>query len=81
MKTNEAVMRRIQEICEQQGKTVCDICLRAGMSPSNIYAFSKGRTKNIKVNTLQRFCEGAEMSMEQFFASELFLDLENEDIN
>ena len=78
MKTYEAVAKRIEEICQTQGRSICDICLRAGMSPSNIYALLKGRTKISKVDTIRKFAEGAEMSLEQFFASPLFDNIDDE---
>ena len=79
MKTFEAVIRRIQEICELQNKSICDICLKAGMSPSNIYALLKGRTKISKVDTIQRFSEGAGVTLAEFFTSKYFDNLENDD--
>jgi transcriptional regulator with XRE-family HTH domain len=79
MKTYEAVVLRVQEICAKQGKSVCDICLTAGMSPSSIYALIKGRTRISKVNTIQRFSEGVGMTLAEFFTSDYFSDLAPEE--
>lgn len=76
MNMNNAVIKRISEICEEKQKTVCDISLRAGMSPSNIYALKRRRTQNLKINTIQRFCEGAEITLRYFFTSDLFDNLD-----
>lgn len=79
MNINEAVVKRILEICKEKQKTICDISLRAGMSPSNIYALRRQRTQNLKINTIQRFCEGAQISLSYFFTSDLFDNLDLED--
>ena len=63
MKLNDAIVRRIEEVCKEKASNVCDIALKGGMSPSAIYDLIKGRTKCSKVVTVQRFCEGAGMTL------------------
>ena len=72
MKLNEAIVKRINEICMEQGSNVCDIALKGGMSPSAIYDIFKGRTKCSKVITIKRFCEGAGITLTEFFDAEYF---------
>ena len=55
MKTNEAILRRIEEICSEKGKNVCKARLSGGKSPSAIYDLMKGRTKCPKVMTVKSF--------------------------
>ncbi|MBO7293203.1 MAG: hypothetical protein J6V07_04640 [Clostridia bacterium] len=78
MKLNDAIVKRIEEICRERGSNVCDIALRGGMSPSAIYDLIKGRTKCSKVVTVKRFCEGAEMTLSDFFDREYFNDAEED---
>ena len=75
MKLNDAIIKRIYEICEERNSNVCDISLAGGMSPSAIYDLIKGRTKCSKVITVKRFCEGAEMTLAEFFDREYFDDI------
>ena len=75
MKINDAIIRRIEEVCEEQGSNVCDIALKGGMSPSAIYDLLKGRTKCSKVITVKRFCEGANMTLAEFFDRDYFNEL------
>ena len=42
MKLNDAIVRRIEEICKERSSNVCDIALKGGMSPSAIYDLIKG---------------------------------------
>ncbi|MCL2061526.1 MAG: helix-turn-helix transcriptional regulator [Firmicutes bacterium] len=78
MNIDDAVIKRILEICEAKKSSICEISLKAGMSPSNIYALIKKRTKNLKVNTVQRFCEGAGITLAEFFTNKLFENIEPE---
>ena len=72
MKLNDAIKRRIEEICKERGSNVCDLSLGGGMSPSAIYDLIKGRTKCSKVVTVKRFCEGAGITLAEFFDREYF---------
>ncbi len=78
MNINQAVIKRIEEICKEKKSTICDICLKAGMSPSNIYDLMHKRTKHSKVNTIANFCEGAGISLGEFFSNILFDNLDEE---
>ncbi len=77
MKLNDAIIKRIEEICEEKGTNVCDASLKGGMSPSAIYDLIKGRTKCSKVDTVKRFCEGAGITLSEFFDKEYFNDPED----
>lgn len=74
MKLNDAIIKRIEEICELKSSNVCDISLKGGMSPSAIYDLQKGRTKCSKVITVMRFCEGAGITLSEFFDKPYFND-------
>ena len=76
MKLNDAIIKRIEEICQENNSNVCDIALRGGMSPSAIYDLMKGRTKCSKVITVKRFCEGAGITLAEFFDRAYFNDME-----
>lgn len=79
MTIQEAVIKRLQEICSQKKKSVSEISLKGGMSPSNIYDLLHNRTKHSKINTIHKFCEGADISLAYFFNSKFFENLEDED--
>ena len=78
MKLNDAIVKRIDEICKERSSNVCDIALSGGMSPSAIYDLIKGRTKCSKVITVKRFCEGAGITLAEFFDKEYFNDIEED---
>lgn len=78
MRLNNAIVKRIEEICRERGSNVCDIALKGGMSPSAIYDLIKGRTKCSKIITVKRFCEGAEITLSEFFNREYFNETEED---
>lgn len=78
MKLNDAIIRRIEELCRERNSSICDLSLGGGMSPSAIYDLIKGRTKCSKVITVKRFCEGAGITLSEFFDREYFSDLEDD---
>ena len=76
MRMNDAIMKRINEVCEERGVNICDASLKGGMSPSAIYDLFKGRTKCSKVITVKRFCEGAGITLAEFFDRDYFNEVE-----
>ena len=77
MKLNDAIVERINEICEEKRINICDTCLKGGMSPSAIYDLIKGRTKCSKIITVKRFCEGAGITLSEFFDRDYFNGIED----
>ncbi|MBE5818238.1 MAG: transcriptional regulator [Clostridiales bacterium] len=78
MNFNDAIIKRVNEICAERNSNICDICLKGGMSPSAIYDIIKGRTKCSKVITIKRFCEGAGITLSEFFDRDYFNELEED---
>ncbi len=76
MQLKEAVAIRVTEICDDLGSNICKISLGGGMSPSSIYDIVKGRTGDTKLATIARFCDGANISISEFFNSPLFDNLD-----
>ena len=77
MNTSEAIIKRINEICREKGINVCDTCLKGGKSPSPLYDLMKGRTKCPKVSTVRSFCEGAGITLSEFFDRDYFNETED----
>ncbi len=78
MNLNDAIIKRIGEICKERDSNICDISLSGGMSPSAIYDLIKGRTKCSKIITVKRFCEGAGITLSEFFDRDYFNDPEED---
>ena len=76
MNINDAIIKRIEEICKEKNINVCEAALGGGKSPSAIYDLIKGRTKCSNVITVKRFCEGAGITLSEFFDREYFNEIE-----
>ena len=55
MNINDAIIKRIEEICKEKNINVCEAALNGGKSPSAIYDLIKGRTNALKYQRLKPF--------------------------
>ncbi len=77
MTLTNAIKKRISDICAEKGISICSATLGGGKSPSSIYDLFKGRTKNSPtVATIRSFCEGAGITLAEFFDADYFADVE-----
>ncbi len=77
MDINTAIIKRINEILEEKKINICETALGGGKSPSAIYDLIKGRTKCSKVSTIKAFCQGAGITLAEFFDKDYFNDFED----
>lgn len=78
MNTKEAVAKRILELCKEKGIAVNAVANIAGIPPSTVYSMLNEKSKNPGVVTIKKLCDGLEISLREFFESEIFEDLEQE---
>lgn len=75
---NQAIIARINELIEDKNMTICDMALKGGLTPSTVYEFMKGRTKVPKIITIKKLCDGAGITLKEFFDKEYFSDFYEE---
>ena len=78
MNTKEAVAARILELCDERNITVNALATNSGISPSTLYSMLNEKSQNPGVISIKKLCDGLEISIREFFDSELFDDLEQE---
>ena len=78
MNTKEAVAKRILELCEQRHMAVNALGTVSGVSPSTIYSMLNEKSQNPGVVSIKKLCDGLEISIREFFNSNLFDDIEQE---
>ena len=78
MRTGEAVAKRILEPCEERGITVNRLCTISGVTQSTVNNIISGRNQTVTLLTVKKLCDGLEITIQDFFASDLFRDLEQE---
>ena len=76
MNAKEAVARRIQALCLERNLAVNALANLCGVAPSTIYSMLNKKSKNPGVVSIQKICDGLEISVREFFDDPLFEDLE-----
>ncbi|MCR5755856.1 MAG: helix-turn-helix transcriptional regulator [Acetatifactor sp.] len=78
MKTQEAVVKRIADLCVERKISVTKLAYVSGVAPSTVKNIMYGNSGNTGVVTIAKLCNGLEMSIQDFFADEVFRHLEQE---
>ena len=78
MKIGEACKLRIIELCSSKDITINKLAIISGVTQSTLNNIVSGRNNSVTVSTLKKLCDGLDMSINDFFASDVFSDLEQE---
>ena len=78
MNTKKAVAERIKMLCKERNLTINGLANICGISPSTIYSLLNSKSKNPGVVTIKIICDGLEISVRNFFNSDLFNITEQE---
>ena len=78
MNAKGAVAARIVQLCEERKLAVNALANNAGIPPSTIYSLLNEKSQNPGIVTLKKICDGLEISLREFFDSEIFEGLEQE---
>lgn len=76
MNAKDAVGKRIAELCARHDIAVNALAGLCGMPPSTVYSMLNTKSKNPGVVSIQKICDGLEISVREFFDSPLFENLE-----
>jgi len=74
----EAVAKRIIELCKNKKITPNALSYIAGVPQSTIKSILNNETKNPGVVTIKKLCDGFEISIIDFFDTDIFRNLEQE---
>ncbi len=78
MNAKDAVAIRLQVLCAERNIAINELANRSGVAPSTIYSMLDNRSKNPGVVSIQKLCDGLEISLRAFFDDPIFEDLEQE---
>ena len=78
MTAKEAVAKRILQLCDERNIAVNTLANISGVSPSTVYSMLNEKSQNPGVISLQKLCDGLDITLRQFFDSEIFDDIEQE---
>ena len=78
MRIGEACRLRIIELCTERSITVNKLAIISGVTQSTLNNIVSGRNNSVTVSTLKKLCDGLEISIGDFFESDVFSELEQE---
>ena len=78
MNIYDVVVKRILELCKEQGITPNALSYKAGVSQSTIKSILNGESKNPGIVTIKKLCDGFGITIVEFFDTEEFRTLEQE---
>lgn len=78
MNISQAVTKRIKELCKERNLTINALCTASGVTQSTVNDIVSGKTYNAGIVTIKKLCDGLEISVRDFFDSDLFSKLEQE---
>ena len=78
MRTKEAVALRIVELTKTNNLTINALANIAGMSSGTIYSMLNSKSQNPGVVSIKKICDGLNITLSDFFDSDIFDDLDCE---
>ena len=78
MTIGEAAKARLLELCREKELTINKLSTVSGVTQSTVNNFVSGRNHSITLSTLKKLCDGMNITVPEFFSSELFDGLEQE---
>lgn len=78
MDTRKAVANRIVELCKERKITPNALSYRAAVPQSTIKSILNDESLNPGIVTIKKLCDGLEISLSDFFSTDVFSNLEQE---
>lgn len=72
MTIGEATRIRIAVLCKERNITVNKLSVMCGITQSTLNNIMSGRNNSTTVSTVKKICDGLDISIRDFFSSELF---------
>lgn len=79
MKVRDAISKKILCILDEMDITVNKLATICCLTQSTVDSLVNGKSKNPKLLTIVRICDGLGITLKEFFDDPLFLNLERED--
>ena len=78
MNTKEAVAKRIIDLCNEKNIAVNTLANLSGVSPSTVYSMLNEKSQNPGIVSIKKLCDGLNITVREFFDSNIFDDIEQE---
>lgn len=78
MNVGDATRLRIKELCAEKNITINKLSTICGITQSTLNNIICGRNNSTTVSTVKKICDGLDITIQDFFDSDLFMNLEQE---
>ena len=78
MNIGEATKLRIKELCQENCISINRLSTTCGLTQSTLNNIVSGRNNSTTISTIKKICDGLEITIQDFFNSDLFDNLEQE---
>lgn len=79
MKINEAISEKINKIIIDRDITINKLASISCLTQSTVESLINGKSKNPKLLTIVRICDGLGITLSEFFNDSLFNNIDRED--
>ena len=79
MRISEAISKKLNKICNERNISVNKLASMSCLTQSTVEHLINGDSKNPKLLTIIRICDGLDMEIYEFFADDLFRNMDRED--
>ena len=78
MGVKDIVAKRFKELCEERNIKINELANLSGVTPSTAYSMMDESRRDISIITIKKFCDGLDITLGEFFSTEVFDNLEQE---
>lgn len=78
MQLSRAVKLRLKRLLKQNNMSEYNLSIQAGISPSIINDFFRGKVTYIRLDNLLHICEGLNITLKEFFDDSVFEEVKAE---
>ncbi len=78
MVIGDAVRERIIFLCKEKDITINKLATVSGITQSTLNNIISGRNNSTTISTIKKICDGLDISIQAFFDSENFYNLDQE---
>lgn len=77
MKVDKAISEKINKILIERNLTINKLATISCLTQSTVESLVNGRSKNPKLLTIMKICDGLNISLDEFFDDEIFDNIDN----
>lgn len=78
MDIRQATKERIQELCHEKGITISKLSTLSAVPPTTLKSIIYNQSLNPGIVTIKKLCDGLDISIAEFFDTDVFKSLEQE---